>query len=197
MLIELPARRKPAGSRRDIHEQMTRLDFLFRQHEALIGWYKQSEEKGKFLVGLNTLVVGVVNGLVFVGAEKVKAVRSVYTAPIWILLALSGLALIGSYLWILRAMWPRHHAHEISLSDSQKLWFFGDIAPMSPEKHQAIMSTWNEQTLEATMIAQNYILSKNVWDKHEALKWAIALSIGALMLLLALGVMYGFAVANC
>src|SRR3954452_14961854 len=109
---------------------MTKLDFLFKQHEALLGWYKQSEEKGKFLVSLNTLVVGVVNGLVFVGAEKVKAVRSVYTVPIWVLLVLSGIALIGSYLLILRAMWPRHHVRDVSLKESQRLWFFGDVASM-------------------------------------------------------------------
>lgn len=175
---------------------MTRLEFLFRQHEALVGWYKQSEEKGKFLVTLNTLVVGVVNGLVFVGAEKVKAVRSVYTIPIWVLLVLSGIALIGSYLLILRAMWPRHRSRNISLKDSQRLWFFGDVALMPMERHREIMAGWSEPDLEATMIAQNYVLSKNVWIKHEALNWAIALSIGALVLLFALGVTYGFAVAN-
>jgi hypothetical protein len=76
---------------------MTRLDYLFKQYQNVLGWYKQSEEKAKFLVTLNTVVVGVVNGLVFVGAAKVREVGLVYTIPIWVLLALSGVALIGSY----------------------------------------------------------------------------------------------------
>jgi len=61
---------------------MTKLDYLFKHYENLLDWYKQSEEKGKFLVTLNTLVVGVVNGLVFIGADKVRAVGLLYTVPI-------------------------------------------------------------------------------------------------------------------
>jgi hypothetical protein len=55
---------------------------------------------------------------------------------------------------------------------------------------------WTEQDLEATMITQNHILSNNVWIKHEALNWAIAFTIVALILLFGFGVAYGIAVAN-
>ena len=82
---------------------MTKLEYVFKQYDNVLGWYKQSEEKAKFLVTLNTIVVGVVNGLVFIGADKVRAVRPLYTLPIWLLLALSGIALLGSYLFILLA----------------------------------------------------------------------------------------------
>ena len=75
---------------------MSKLEYLFKQFETILGWYKQSEEKAKFLVGLNTLVVGVVNGLVFVGADKMRAVQGVYSVPIWLLLGLSGVALVAS-----------------------------------------------------------------------------------------------------
>ena len=71
---------------------MSKLEYLFQHFETILGWYKQSEEKAKFLVGLNTLVVGVVNGLVFVGADKMRAVQGVYSVPIWLLLGLSGVA---------------------------------------------------------------------------------------------------------
>ena len=50
---------------------MTRLDFLFQQYGNILDWYKQSETKSSFLVTINTLVVGVVNALVFVGVDKV------------------------------------------------------------------------------------------------------------------------------
>lgn len=175
---------------------MTKLDYLLKQYENVLGWYKQSEEKAKFLVTLNTLVVGVVNGLVFIGADKVRAVRPLYTMPIWLLLALSGIALVGSYLFILRAMWPRHHARDASLKVSERIWFFGDVASLTRQDYRAAVVDWAEQDLEATMIAQNHILSKNVWIKHEALNWAIAFTIVALMLLFALGIAYGIAVAN-
>lgn len=175
---------------------MTKLDYLFKQHENVLSWYKQSEQKAKFLVTLNTLVVGVVNGLVFIGADKVRAIRPLFTMPIWILLTLSGIALVGSYLFILRAMWPRHHARDTSLEISERIWFFGNIASMTKEEHKKAIGNWTEQSVEATMIVQNYILSKNVLIKHEALNWAIALTIAALLLLFALGVAYGIAVAN-
>jgi hypothetical protein len=175
---------------------MTKLEYLFKQFETILGWYKQSEEKAKFLVGLNTLVVGVVNGLVFVGADKMRAVRDIYSAPIWLLLGLSGVSLVASYLFILRAMWPRHHARDPASERVERLWFFGDIAAMSKEEHRAAMAIWTEQDLEKAMVAQNHILSRNVWVKHEALNWAIALTIVALVLILALGLAYGVAVAN-
>lgn len=54
---------------------MTKLDYLLKQYETVLGWYKQSEEKASFLMTLNTLVVGVVNGLVFIGADNIRTVR--------------------------------------------------------------------------------------------------------------------------
>lgn len=175
---------------------MTRLEYLFKQYENVLDWYKQSEDKAKFLVTLNTLVVGVVNGLVFVGADKVRSVGLVYTVPIWFLLALSGAALVGSYLFILRAIWPRHHSRDTSIEKSARMWFFGDVASMTRQDYAAVVGEWTEQDVERTMMAQNHILSKNVWTKHEALNWAIACTIVALILFFALGVAYGIAVAN-
>lgn len=175
---------------------MTRLDFLFKQYENVLGWYKQSEEKAKFIVTVNTLVVGVVNGLVFVAADKVRDVGLVYTVPIWVLLALSGLALVGSYVFVLRAMWPRHHVRDTLLKDSDRMWFFGDVASMTRLDYGTAIAESTDHDIEQTMIAQNHILSKNVWIKHEAINWAIAFAIMALILLFALGVAYGIAVAN-
>ena len=76
------------------------------------------------------------------------------------------------------------------------MWFFGDVASMSREDFAATMAEWSEQDLEQTMVAQNRILSKSVWTKHESLIWAIAFTIVALMLLFGLGVAYGIAVVN-
>jgi pycsar effector protein len=175
---------------------MTRLEYLLAQYENFLGWYKHSEEKAKFLVTLNTLVIGVVNGLVFIGADKVKAVRPLYTIPIWLLLAMSGIALLGSYLFILRAMWPRHHARDATLKSFERIWFFGDVAALTRQEFGAEIADWSEQKLEATLSVQNHVLAKNIWTKHEALNWAIAFTIVALMLLFGLGVAYGIAVAN-
>jgi hypothetical protein len=175
---------------------MTKLDYLFKQFETILGWYKQSEEKAKFLVGLNTLLVGVVNGLVFVGAEKMRATRDGYTLLVWLLLGLSGMALVASYLFILRSMWPRHRVRDQTLGSAEKLWFFGDVASMSKEEHRTAIANWTEPDLEATMVTQNYLLSRNVWVKHEALNRAIVCTIAALVLLLALGLAYGVAVAS-
>jgi hypothetical protein len=175
---------------------MTRLEYLLKQHENALGWYRQSEEKAKFIVTLNTLVVGVVNGLVFIGAEKVGAVRRVYTAPIWLLLTLSGIALLGSYIFTLRAIWPRHHARDATLKRSERLWFFGDVASMTRKSYQAAMAHWTERDLEGTMIVQNHLFSTNVWVKHENLNRAIVCTIVALMFLFGLGVAYGIAVAS-
>lgn len=175
---------------------MTRLEYLFRQYDTLLGWYRQSEDKARFLVTLNTLVVGAVNGLVFVGADHLQAVRSSYSTALWLTLGACGAALLGSYLYVLRAMWPRHHAGEASMTPDERLWFFGDIAGMSRETHREAMAGWSEARLETTLVAQNHTLSRNVWIKHEALNIAIALSILAYILLFALGFLYAITVVG-
>jgi len=175
---------------------MNKLEYLFKQYENILDWYKQAEEKAKFLVTLNTLVIGVVNGLVFIGADKVRAVQKLYTLPIWLLLSLSAVVLVGSYLFILWAMWPRQRMRDASLKVSERVWFFGDVASLARQDYRAAIVESGEQDLIETMIAQNHILSNNVWIKHEALNRALAFTIVALILLFILGVTYGVAVAN-
>jgi hypothetical protein len=174
---------------------MTKLEYLFKKYDTIVGWYKQSEEKAKFLVTLNTLIIGVVNGLVFVGADKAASVQF-YDLPIWILLALIGIALIGSFLFVIRAMWPRHHSRDTALKLSERIWFFGDIASITREEYTKAMEGWTEKELETAIIIQNHILATNVWDKYESLNRATALSIVALVLLFGLAVAYAVAVAT-
>lgn len=175
---------------------MTNLEYLLKQYENILNWYKQSEDKGKFLVTLNTIIVGVVNGLVFTGADKINDVRPLYSQSIWLLLALSGITLVGSFIFILRAMWPRHHTMDKSLEPNEKIWFFGDIASMTKEEHKNLMDNWSDEDLKKTLIAQNHILSNNVWIKFNALNWSIGLTILSLLLLLVLGITYGMGIAN-
>ena len=169
---------------------MTKLEYLFAQLNTSLDWYKSCEEKAKYLVGLNTVIVGGVNSLVFVGAERTHATHAFYADVLVILLALAGIALVGSFVFVLRSLWPRHHARIQGLNIMERLWFFGDIASMTPTEHRAAMDRWTEKDLENTMVVQNYILSTNVWRKHQALNRAIALTIGVLVLLLVIGVVH-------
>lgn len=176
---------------------MTRLEYLFNQYGNILDWYKQAETKSSFLVTVNTLVVGVVNGLVFVGVDKVSHVKNIYSVAIWILLSMCGLSLVGSYLFILRAVWARHHREaEKNLTDKEKLWFFGHLASMSRDQHKTLLNQFSEEHLEATMSAQNFILSHNVNTKYNSLNFAISLTIISVILLFALGIAYAIAVAQ-
>ena len=169
---------------------MSRLEYLKQQYEAILDWYKQSEGKAQFLVTINTVIAGIVNGLVFLAPEELTRARAVYTAPVSILLILSGLTLIGSCVFILRAVWARHRGPAPTLKPTERLWFFGDIAAMTREEHQALVREWSEEQLEATMTAQNHILAGNVRRKFDALNLAISLTIASLILLFALGFAY-------
>lgn len=189
-------RRERQQANSTVERTMTRLEFLFQQYENILNWYKQSETKSSFLVTINTFVVGVVNALVFVGVDKVARVKDVYSFLVWSLLALCGLTLIASYLFILNAVWARHRGEVIKVSDQEKFWFFGHVASMSPDEYKKLMSQWSEQNLEATMSAQNFILSRNVSVKFDSLNRAISLTIISLILLFALGIAYAIAVAN-
>jgi len=175
---------------------MTKIEYLFKQYENILAWYKQSEEKAKFILTLNTFIIGVVNGLVFIGADKIQYVQKLYTTWVWLLLIGSAIALVISYLFILRAIWPRHHFRDASLNIKERLWFFGDIASISREEFNAAFEDWAEADIEATMINQSYILSLSVWIKHEALNKAITFMILALLLFFALGIVYGISVAS-
>jgi hypothetical protein len=109
---------------------------------------------------------------------------------------LLGLAVVGSYLFVLWALWPRHHALAKDLTVSQRLWFFGDINAMKRFEYTEALERWTEQDLEETLTAQNHILSQSVWIKHEALHKAIVLTIVGLILLVPLGVAYAIAVTH-
>jgi len=177
---------------------MTRIEYIFSQYANILDWYKQSESKSNFLVTVNTLVVGVVNGLVFVGADKIIHAKNLYAGSnyVWLLAGLCGLSLVGSYLFILRAVWARHRGEVIELADKEKLWFFGHVASMSRDQHKKLVAGWSKANMEATMVAQNYILSRNVKTKYDSLNVAISLTIVALILLFCLGIAYAVAVAN-
>jgi len=182
--------------RSDVANGMSRLDYLLKLYDNLLGWYRQAEEKAKFLVTVNTFAVGVVNGLVFFGADRISPVVRTHAALIWTILALCGATLIGSYVFVLGAVWPRHHWLDVKLKPSQRMWFFGDINAMSMDEFAAGVHEWSDSSLEETMIAQTHILSRSVWRKHEALNWAIALTICSLVSLLGLGVAFAIAVAT-
>jgi hypothetical protein len=167
---------------------MDRLEYLSNQYENILGWYKQSEEKARFLVTINTFAAGIINGLVFIASDKVPKMGAMYTTPVWSLVFVSAVALIGSYILILRAVWARHRGWEPALKDTERFWFFGHVAAMTREEHQALVQNWSEERMEATMTAQNYILAHNVRTKFDALNWAISLTIVSLILLFVFGV---------
>jgi hypothetical protein len=67
---------------------------------------------------------------------------------------------------------------------------------MSREQHREAMATWDERTLERSLLSQIHVLSRNVVAKHIALNRAVICTVIALLLLLALGIAYGAAVAS-
>lgn len=190
------AKRVRAGADRLQHDTglqveeavMTRIDFLFRQYDTIRDWYKQAEDKAKFMLTLDALIVGGVNGLAFAG-DGLRAFHPEHGDVVWLLLALAGLVLVASLLFVLRALWPRHHAHEDPLPRHERIWFFGDLAAMSQGEHAAAMAAWSDASVERALVAQNHILSVNVWRKNEALNIAIAACIAGLLLFFAAAVL--------
>jgi len=171
---------------------MTKIDFLLRQTESTLAWYKQSEDKAKFLVTINTVIVGIVNGMVFAGCSKVPGLLGSLGGRL--LLWALGISLLLSFACVLRAVWARHHVLDRSRPNVERLWFFGDIAEMSREKHaEAIMGLTDDELskhFELMLISQSHIFSTNVWHKHQALNWAIVFTILAVGMLFAVGVAY-------
>jgi len=175
-------------------ETMDRLTYLFKQYDTILGWYKQAEAKSTILHAINGLLVGVLNGLVFVGVDKVSGLRHFYGGLIWILLTLTAFCVVGSYLFMLKAVWARHHGKEPPLSNSEKLWFFGHIAELSRETYKQQLDPFDPAKIEATMLAQNQILAHNVVTKFDALNSAISLTIVAIILFFGLGLAYASAI---
>jgi hypothetical protein len=169
---------------------MTRLEYLNHQNEAILDWYKQSEEKARFLITINTVVAGIVNGLVFLTPSALAQAKTVYTAPVWILLILLSAALIGSCIFILLGVGARHHGTPLKLLPTDRLWFFGHIAGMTWDEYEKLVRGWSEDQMDATMTVQNYILAVNVQKKFDALNLAISLTVASLALLFALGFAY-------
>jgi len=180
---------------------MTKIDFLLRQVDTTLAWYKQSEDKAKFLVTINTAVVGVsTSGLVFVSSDNAQAAGQLLTGGVGALLLALGISLLLSFMCILRAVWARHHTLDRSLPDTRRLWFFGDVAGMSRERHTRAIGELTEESLpshlEEMLVSQSHIFSTNVWRKHQALNWAIVFTVVAIGLLFVLGVAYASVIVS-
>jgi hypothetical protein len=89
------------------------LEYLSKQYDNFLDWYKISEGKATFLVTINTVVAGGVTALVFNEGSKLVNLLPVYRLPVFCALVLAGVALLASYGFILRAMWARHPPAEL------------------------------------------------------------------------------------
>jgi hypothetical protein len=176
---------------------MTKVDFLLRQVDTTLVWYKQSEDKAKFLVTINTAVVTVASSLIFVSSGNPQAVGQL--RAVTVLLLVLGVSLLFSFICILRAVWARHNKLDSSLPEVRRLWFFGDVASMSDQQHAHAVGELTEESLpshlEAMLVSQSHIFSTNVWRKHQALNWAIVFTILSVVLLLALGVAHAITIS--
>jgi hypothetical protein len=176
---------------------MTKIEFLKAQLGDTLDWYTRSEEKAKFLLSVDTAVVSVCTGLIFVGADDAAFVAAFLRGPmLWLLLAL-GLTVVLSFAGILDVLWARQATRDTNAPQADRLWFFGDIAEMSRERHATAIVALSDATLstrlEAMLISQCHTLSVNVVRKHRALNWAISSTMAAVVLLFALAATYALA----
>jgi len=168
-------------------EPLTRITYLFKQYDNILGWYHQAESKGTLLHAINGVLVTAVNGLVFLKGGQAEMRHS---PGMLALLALSAVCVVGSYLFMLKAVWARHHGREPPLMDKEKLWFFGHVASLPRETYKRLLDPFVEADIEATMLAQNHILARNVTTKFNALNWAISLTIAAIIAFFLMGLVY-------
>ena len=168
-------------------EPLTRITYLFKQYDNILGWYHQAESKGTLLHAINGVLVTALNGLVFLKGGQAEMRHS---PGMLALLALSAVCVVGSYLFMLKAVWARHHGREPPLMDKEKLWFFGHVASLPRETYKRLLDPFVEADIEATMLAQNHILARNVTTKFNALNWAISLTIAAIIAFFLMGLVY-------
>lgn len=169
---------------------MGQLDYLFKQYDNILGWYRQAESKATLLHAINGALVAGISGLVFVNPERFNGLTVEYGKAIQVLLMLVAICVVLSYLFMLKAVWARHHGSEPVLEDKEKLWFFGHVAAMPRETYKRLLEPFSEADIEATMLASNHILSRNVITKFDALNRAISLTIAAIILFFIMGVVY-------
>jgi Family of unknown function (DUF5706) len=145
---------------------------------------------------INGLLVGAINALVFAGKSQLHELGSVYSTAIFALLGLTGTCLVASYLFMLKAVWARHHGGDAELSTREKLWFFAHVGAIPLATYKQLLDPFNQADIEATMFAQNHILSRNVATKFDAWNTATSLTIAAVVLFFLLGIVYAAASAR-
>lgn len=172
---------------------MTRHEFLTARLAETLAWYRHCEEKAKFVIAINTTLVSVFAGLVFVAGDK----RMQVLAPAprgWVVLLLSSLAVcvLCALISVLRVLWARHSTVDTALPDVRRLWFFGDVAGMSRDDYTRALTTVEgaafDADVEAMLVSQNHLLATTVLRKHRALNWANGFTMVALACLFLLGV---------
>jgi hypothetical protein len=168
---------------------MDKLTYLFKQYDDILGWYHQAESKSTLLHAINGLLVGALNVLVFVGVNRPNE-RLIYSSALYVLLALTGGCVVSSYLFMLKAVWARHHGGALDLSDREKVWFFGHVGAVQLGNYKKLLDPFNVNDIEATMIAENHILARNVTTKFDALNYATSLTTAAVVLFFIVGIVY-------
>ena len=141
---------------------MTKLDYLFKQYENVLYWQQHAQQLSRFVLAINTAIVGIFNGLYFAGNGKLAEKITIDNPLAIALLALCSLALIASFLFFFRSIWAKHNKGPEQLDTNEKLWFFGHVASMSKDSFFEALKEWSEEDAISSLQSQIHIVSGNL-----------------------------------
>lgn len=122
------------------------LEFAWRLHSSLQGWYATAEKKAQLILTFNGAFVTVLVGSIFGKVAEVQTVVKLFGPETWALLMISLFAPIGAIGCAVACLWSQHgtgkkdlaafgvNVRDASTYPSAALWYFGHIAHLPAER---------------------------------------------------------------
>ena len=170
-----------------MNNEISKLDYLFKQYDNLLFWHKHVQDLSKFLFAVNAVVIGIINGLFFLSDEKFSDKVSGNENQAKILVLLCALTMLISFLFLFRSIWAMHRKKPDNLRPSEEIWFFGHIAELSFSEFTSRIEDWSPDHALEALKSQIHIVSRHLKTRYDSINMGFTFTGISLLLLLAVG----------
>jgi hypothetical protein len=174
-------------------------------YDRVIGWYESAERKAQLILTLDGIFLSFLSASAFQKAGDLRETTDSFGPETWALLALMAIALLGSIVSAVTALFSRMYSDaemegylerrgvQRDRPESYRpsvTWFFQDLAQLDPQALSATLLR-ADAGYAVSVLAENVVaLARNVVKKHRFVNWGFILAGATLVFFLAALVSY-------
>ena len=186
------------------------LDYARAVYGSVLGWYESADRKAQLILTIDGVFLSFLTGTLLSSPDDVAALVDGFGPETWTLLALMGVALLGSLGAALLCVISRLHTPDelharlaaagVRLDDGSTyppsaMWFFQLLAELDPVQAERRLLTVDAEFATRAVANEVLQLAPRVRVKHRLVNIGFTLSVVTLVCFLAAGVSYVIRVA--